>query len=375
MLEIERGAGIYLYDTDGKSYMDLIAGIGVSCLGHSHPAVVNAAKKQLDDYMHTMVYGEYVLSPQVKLATLITQQLPKSLNAVYLVNSGTEATEGAMKLAKRYTGRYEIIACKKAYHGSSQGAASLMNDDYFTQAYRPLLPGIKHIEYNCDFCLNQISNKTAAVIMEPVQAEWGIRPPLPGYLQKVRDRCNETGTLLIFDEIQTGYGRSGHLFAFKKYGVVPDIMLIAKGMGGGMPIGGFISSQEILKVFTNNPLLGHITTFGGHPVSCAAALATLETLLDQELYKQVAAKEKLFLDLLKHDAIKEVRHAGLMIGVELESFEMVSEVIKKCLEGGLIVDWFLFNDKTIRIAPPLIITEAEIRKACEILIEAINKSA
>ncbi len=375
MLEIVSGSGMYLYDKEGKPYMDLIAGIGVSCLGHSHPAVVEAAKKQLDQYMHTMVYGEYVLSPQVDLATLITNQLPDSLDAVYLVNSGTEATEGAMKLAKRYTGRYEIIACKKAYHGSSQGAASLMNDDYFTQAYRPLLPGIRHIEYNCDFCLRQITNKTAAVIMEPVQAEWGIRPPLDGYLQKVRDRCNETGTLLIFDEIQTGYGRSGHLFAFQKYGVIPDIMLIAKGMGGGMPIGGFVSSQKILKVFTNNPLLGHITTFGGHPVSSAAALATLQTLLKEKLYEQVPEKEKLFIDLLKHDAIIEVRHAGLMIGVELESFEMVQAVIKKCLDQGLIVDWFLFNDRTIRIAPPLVITEAEIREACGILIGAIELCA
>jgi acetylornithine/N-succinyldiaminopimelate aminotransferase len=256
----------------------LIAGIGVSCLGHRHPAVEQAVKDQLGKYWHTLVYGEYVLSPQVELAQLLTDQLPDPLDSVYYVNSGSEATEGAMKLAKRYTGRPEIIACKKAYHGSTQGSASLMWPKDFTQAYHPLLPAIRHIEYNCEFCLRQISEKTAAVIVEPVQAEWGIRPPFGDYLKKLRERCNETGTLLIFDEIQTGFGRTGHLFAMQRYDVVPDIVLMAKGMGGGMPIGAFCSSREIMLSLSDKPILGHITTFGGHPVSCAASFGNAKNL-------------------------------------------------------------------------------------------------
>ncbi len=372
LLEIERGAGIYLYDPQGKPYLDLIAGIGVSALGHCHPAVVTAIRRQSERYLHTMVYGEYLLSPQVNLAKALTELLPDSLDSVYLVNSGTEATEGAMKLAKRYTGRAEIISCYKAYHGSTQGAASLMSDDYFTRPYRPLLPGISHIDFNCDFCLHKITDKIAAVIVETVQAEWGIRKPINNYLTKLRNRCTETGTLLIFDEIQAGYGRTGSFFAFEQYGVVPDILLLAKGMGGGMPIGAFVANQEVMKVFSNNPLLGHITTFGGHPVSCAAALATLKFIKSSGIIGSVKKKEKLFLEKLVHPEIRQVRSAGLWLAVELDSFEKVQEVIKVCLEKGLITDWFLFNDRSIRIAPPLIITEAEIEKACGILLEGLD---
>jgi len=372
LLEVERAEGMYLYDPAGKPYLDLIAGIGVSCLGHRPPAVVEAVKAQLDKYLHTLVYGEFVLAPQVQLATLLAQHLPPGLSSVYLVNSGTEATEGAMKLAKRYTGRHEIIACKKAYHGSTQGAASLMWPTDFTQAFRPLLPGIRHIEYNCEWCLGQITEQTAAVIVETVQGEWGIRPPLPGYLPKLRQRCDETGALLILDEIQAGYGRTSSLFAFEQYGIVPDVLLLAKGMGGGMPIGAFIASPEIMGTLAFDPILGHITTFGGHPVSCAAALATLESLLQSGLIGQVKAKESLFLELLQHPAIVEVRSAGLWLAVELESFELLQRVARYCLEKGLITDWFLFNNRALRIAPPLIIEAEQIRWACGLILEALD---
>lgn len=372
-LEIERAEGMYLYDTSGKAYLDLIAGIGVSSVGHRHPKVVEAIKNQLDKYLHTMVYGEFILSPQVQLAKLLTDHLPAQLNSVYFVNSGTEATEGAMKLAKRYTNRAEIISCKRAYHGSTQGAASLMYPKDFTQAFHPLLPGIRHIEYNCDFCLHNITAQTAAVIIETVQAESGIHPPINNYLQKLRKKCNETGALLILDEIQTGYGRTGTLWAFEKYGIVPDILLLAKGMGGGMPIGAFIASQEIMQVLTHNPVLGHITTFGGHPVSCAAALATLETLLGSNLIQQVSEKEQLFRSLIQHLAIVEVRSAGMMMAIELPNFDFVQAVIKICLEKGVLTDWFLFNSHSLRIAPPLVIEAEHIQFASEVIVNAIEE--
>ncbi len=374
MIEIERGKGVYLYDPKGKAYLDLISGIGVSGLGHCHPLIVEAIQKQSERYLHTMVYGEYVMSPQVELATLLAKVLPDPLDSVYFVNSGTEATEGAMKLAKRYTGRSEIISCYKAYHGSTQGAASLMSDPYFTQAYRPLLPGISHIDFNCDFCLHKITKKTAAVIVETVQGEWGVRPPINDYLKKLRARCTETGTLLILDEIQAGYGRTGSLFAFEQYGIVPDILLLAKGMGGGMPIGAFVATKKIMQVFSVNPLLGHITTFGGHPVSCAAALATLQHLLESDYISKVKEKEALFKKLLVHPSIIDVRSAGLMMAVELRDFDFVQAVIKDCLEEGLIIDWFLFNDRSLRIAPPLIITASEIEHACTIILKAIDRN-
>ncbi|MCG8329614.1 MAG: aspartate aminotransferase family protein [Chitinophagales bacterium] len=372
MLEIERADGMYLFDSDGKQYMDLIAGIGVSGLGHRHPYVIEATKKQLDSYLHTLVYGEFVLAPQVQLASLLTSNLPDSLDSVYFVNSGAEATEGAMKLAKRYTGRAEIVACKNAYHGSTQGAASLMWPKDFTQAFHPLLPGIQHIEFNCEKDLQQITEKTAAVIMETVQGEWGVRRPEKEYLKKVRQRCDEVGALLILDEIQAGYGRTGSLFAFEQYDIVPDVLLLAKGMGGGMPIGAFVSAQSIMQVLSHDPVLGHITTFGGHPVCCAAALATLETLLNEDYIAEVKQKEQLFLQLLKHPAIVEVRSAGLWLAVELKDFETVQSVIHKCIAKGLITDWFLFNSRSLRIAPPLIINEEEINWACKIILESIE---
>jgi acetylornithine/succinyldiaminopimelate/putrescine aminotransferase len=371
-LEIDYASGVYLYDVAGKAYLDLIAGIGVSSLGHRHPRVVQAAKDQLDRYLHTIVYGEFILAPQVQLATLLASQLPAPLDSVFFVNSGTEAAEGAMKLAKRYTGRYEFVAARRAYHGSTQGAASLMWPKDFTQAFHPLLPGIRHIDFNCDYCLHQITEQTAAVILETVQAEWGIRKPRPEWLQAVRRRCTEVGALLILDEIQAGYGRTGTLWAFQQYGVVPDILLLAKGMGGGMPIGAFVAAREVMHHLASDPILGHITTFGGHPVTAAAALATLTTLIEEDWIAQVPAKEQLFLELLHHPRILDVRSAGLWLAVELASFAEVQQVIQYGLREGLIADWFLFNDRSIRIAPPLLITETEIRQACAILLAGLD---
>jgi acetylornithine/succinyldiaminopimelate/putrescine aminotransferase len=372
MLEIERGKGMYLYDTENKAYMDLIAGIGVSALGHSHPSVLKAIHEQADKYLHTLVYGEFVLAPQVQYATLLTQNLPPSLNSVYFTNSGTEATEGAMKLAKRHTGRSEIIAMRNAYHGSTQGAMSLNSDDYFTQAYRPLLPDIKHITFDCDWCLREITERTAAVVVETVQAESGITAPSVFYLKNLEKRCEEVGALLVLDECQAGLGRTGTLWAFEQYGIVPDILTLAKGFGGGLPLGAFIASKDIMLTLTNNPVLGHITTFGGHALSCAAGLGMFKVLLETDLIQKVKEKEALFRSLLVHPKIKAVRSAGLWMAVELEDFDFLQKVIQGCLKKGLITDWFLFNSKSLRIAPPLIITEVEIRKACNIILECLD---
>lgn len=372
-LEIVRSEGVYLYDTDDKKYLDVIAGISVSVLGHRHPVVVNAIKNQVDLYMHTLVYGEFVLSPQIKLVSLLTSLLPENLSSVYLVNSGSEATEGAMKLAKKYTGRSEIISAKFAYHGSTQGAASLMFPTTFTEAFFPLLPHINHIDFNCLSCLDRITNKTAAVILETVQAEFGVRLPHGDFLKQVADRCKSTGTLLILDEIQTGMGRTGSLFAFSQYGIIPDILLLAKGLGGGMPIGAFISSKEIMSGLSENPVLGHITTFGGHPVSSAAAFSTLQFLIDSDLISLVQAKSDRFISNLKHTFIKEIRHAGLLMALDLDNAVLVRKVIHLAIEKGLITDWFLFNDRSLRIAPPLTITFEEIDEACSILMECLNE--
>ena len=373
-LEIAGGEGCYLIDTTGKRYLDLIAGIGVSALGHNHPATVAAVREQAGRYLHTLVYGEFVLAPQVELATLLTDHLPDGLDSVYFTNSGAEATEGAMKLAKRVTGRGEFLAATRAYHGSTQGAASLMYPRTFTEAFDPLLPGIAHLDFNCDRCLDRITERTAAVILETVQAEWGIRPPRPAWLRAVRQRCDATGTLLILDEIQAGCGRTGTLFAFEQFGVVPDILLLAKGFGGGMPLGAFVAGKSLMDQFTHDPVLGHITTFGGHPVSCAAGLASLRLLTEEqpELITAVREKEALFRSLLVHPEIREVRSAGLWMAVELRDFDQVRAVIAGCLARGLITDWFLFNERSLRIAPPLIITEAEIRWACLIILEALT---
>ncbi len=372
LLEIERAEGMYLYDYNGKSYMDLVSGFAVSNTGHRNAKVVQAIKDQADKYLHLTVYGEFIQSPQVKFANKLSSILPDSLSSVYFVNSGAEATEGAMKLAKRFTGRSEIIAYTNSYHGSTQGALSVMGNEYYKQAYRPLLPGIRFIEFNNPIDLDLISTDTAAVILETIQGEAGVRVPDVHYMQRLRKRCNETGTLLILDEIQTGFGRTGTLFAFEHFNINPDILLLAKGMGGGMPIGAFISSNEIMSVLKENPILGHITTFGGHPVSCAAGLANLEVIIKEELYKDVSLKESLFRDLLQHPEIKEVRGMGLMLCIQLSSFEQVENVSRRCVENGIIIDWFLHCDTAMRIAPPLIITDNEIQKACATIIEALE---
>lgn len=373
LLQIERGEGVWLYGPNGERWLDLIAGISVSNLGHSHPSIVKAVKEQAERYMHTLVYGELVMSPQVRLAELLSKQLPKQLSSVYFTNSGTEATEGAMKLAKRFTGRPEIISCHQSYHGSTQGALSLMGDEYWRNAFRPLLPGVRQIRYNHLDDLHLISTQTAAVVIDPVQAESGVTVPSAQYFQRLRQRCTETGTLLILDEIQTGMGRTGSLFAFEQPGIVPDILLLAKGFGGGMPLGAFISSQEIMGSLMSEPVLGHITTFGGHPVCCAAALAALETLLGSNLIAQVAEKEALFVELLQHPAIQKVTHKGLMMAVHLKDDVTLRKVIQQCLSKGLLTDWFLFAPHCMRIAPPLIISEDEIRWACAVILEALDK--
>ncbi|MBI5915970.1 MAG: aspartate aminotransferase family protein [Bacteroidetes bacterium] len=373
LLEIERAEGSFLFDASGKSYLDLIAGISVSVLGHRHPAVVEAVKMQADRYLHTLVYGEYVLSPQVELASLLASLLPDPLDTVYFTNSGSEATEGAMKLAKRFTGRAEIVACREAYHGSTQGAASLMSPTFFTQGYHPLLPGVRHINFNSEGDLEKISSKTACVVIETVQAEAGVRLPRNGFLKKLRQRCTETGTLLVLDEIQAGYGRTGTLWAFEQYGIVPDVLLLAKGMGGGMPIGAFVASQEAMRSLGHEPPLGHLTTFGGHPVCCAAALATLRFLTENGLVEKVREKEALFRQLLVHPAIREVRSAGLLMAVEVGGFQVLQKIILECAVNGVVTDWFLFNDRSLRIAPPLTISEEEIRLACGAVNLAIEK--
>lgn len=372
-LEIERAEGVYLYDVAGKKYIDLISGIGVSALGHCHPKVVQAVQAQAAKYMHTMVYGEYVQSPQVQLAKYLCDVLPSTLNAVYFTNSGTEATEGAMKLAKRYTGRTEIISCYHSYHGSTQGSLSLNGDEYFKSAYRPLLPDVRQICYNTFEDIQSITKKTAAIFLEPVQAEAGVIVPEKGYLQAVRKRCEETGTLLVFDEIQTGCGRTGNLFRFQMENVVPDILLVGKAFGGGLPLAAFIADAEIMQVLQNNPVLGHITTFGGNAVCCAAGLASLQIISEQKLYEQAAQKAQLFIQLLNHPAIQKIHHCGLMMAVYLDNFDNLRRVIAECLENGLITDWFLFANNCMRIAPPLIITEEEIQVSCGIINKALDK--
>ena len=375
LLEFVKASGMYLYDTEGKKYIDLIAGIGVSNVGHCHPAVVKAVKEQAEKYMHIMVYGEFVQSPQVDFAKGLADVLPTGLDCTYLVNSGAEAVEGAMKLAKRYTHRSEVIACYNSYHGSTQGALSLMGNEEFKKAYRPLLPGIKFINFGTLADLDLITDKTAAVFLETVQGEAGIRVADKAYFKALRAKCSETGTLLVLDEIQCGFGRTGKLFGFEHYDVVPDILLLAKGIGGGMPIGAFVSSREVMSSLATNPILGHITTFGGHPVSCAAALATLRTILSENIVERVTEKGALFKSLLVHPAIKEVRGLGLMIAVEFESFEINKRIIDACIEDGLISDWFLHCSNSMRIAPPLIISEEEIRFACNIIIDNLKRLA
>jgi len=376
-LEFECAEGIYMYDKAGKGYVDLISGIGVSNVGHRHPKVVEAIHNQVDKYLHLMVYGEYVQSPQVLLAEALYKTLVDSagikpvLDNVYFTNSGTEAVEGAMKLAKRFTGRQEIISCFNAYHGATQGALSMSGSENFKRNFRPLLPETKQINHGNFEDIQKITERTAAIFIEVIGGESGVRVPDKEYFEELRKQCDLTGTLLIVDEIQTGFGRTGTFWAFEQYGFYPDVLLCAKGMGGGMPIGAFIANQNVMGVFKNNPILGHITTFGGHPVSCAASLATLNVILEENLLDKVNEKAQLFTQLLNHEKIKEVRNQGLMMAVEFEDFDTLKPIIDRAIVNGVITDWFLFCDNSMRIAPPLIITEEEIRFACKTILEAI----
>ena len=372
MTEIESAEGIYLYTPGGRKIIDLISGIGVSNIGHRHPAVVKAIKEQVDKYLHVMVYGEFVESPQVRLAKALADSLPAPLDNVFLVNSGSEAVEGALKLAKRYTGRPHLVSCHKAYHGSSHGALSVTGDEGFKQKFRPLLPGVRHMEHGRIDELDIIDEQTAAVIIETVQGEAGVRTATSAYFEALKQKCTETGAMLILDEIQCGFGRTGSFWAFEQYGIVPDILVSAKGMGGGMPIGAFISSKQVMHSLTNNPVLGHITTFGGHPVSAVASMATLEVIRDQRLYADAESKADIFKRLLQHEGISSIRNKGLMMAVEFESFEVVKPVLDACLANGVLSDWFLFDNRSMRIAPPLTITDEEIESACIIINRCID---
>lgn len=373
-LEIVKAQGIYLYDVTGKSYIDFISGISVSNVGHCHPNVVKAIQQQAETYMHLMVYGEYVQSPQIQLAKALTDLLPENLNSVFYTNSGTEATEGALKLSKRVTGRTEIICFTNAYHGSSHGSLSVMGNEEFKQAFRPLLPDVKILEYNSiEEVHKHISSKTACVIIEPVQSETGYTVASNAFLKAIREKCSEHGALFILDEIQNGFGRSGTFFAFEQTGIVPDILLLAKGMGGGLPIGCFISAQTLLNEFTHNPVLGNINTFGGNAVCCAASLACLQTIQSEALLKNIEHKSNLIRSLLVHPAIKNIKGKGLMLSLDFEDVDLNFKIIETCIKNGLIVDWFLFNAHSMRIAPPLVITEDEIKMACDIILRSISE--
>ena len=369
-LEIVKADCCTLYDAAGKEYIDLIGGISVANVGHRHPKVIAAIQKQLDAYLHIMVYGEFIEAPQVQYAQLLTEHLPPSLNSVYFTNSGTEATEGAMKLAKRVTGRTQMAAFNHSYHGSTQGALSVMGDEYWRNAFRPLLPDVLHLQYNSFESLNEITEQTACVIAETVQAEAGILAPSVEWMKALRKKCNDTGTLLIFDEIQTGFGRTGKLWGFEHFDIVPDVLLLGKALGGGMPLGAFIADKKLMDAFTENPVLGHITTFGGHPVCCAAGMAAIKALLEEGWIDTVKAKEELFKSLLIHHKIKAVRSFGLWLAVEFDSFETNKAIIDKCIEQGVLTDWFLFASNCLRISPPLIISEEQIKKACKVIMKA-----
>jgi acetylornithine/N-succinyldiaminopimelate aminotransferase len=371
-LEIVKAEGSKMWDINGKEYIDLIAGISVCNIGHRHVKVIEAIKNQLDNYMHIMVYGELVESPQVAYAKKLTEHLPASLNSVFYTASGSEATEGAMKLSKRYTGRTQIVSFKNSYHGSTQGALSIMGDEYWRNAFRPLLPDTLQLNYNSFDDIQLITERTACVIAETVQAEAGVIKPQKGWLTALRKRCTETGTLLVLDEIQCAFGRNGTLFAFEQFDVVPDILLLGKALGGGMPLGAFVADKKIMDSLSHNPVLGHINTFGGHPVCCAAGLAAFDVLLEEKLIDGIAKKEQLFLSLLHHAKIKEVRSCGLMLAVAFENFEQNKKIIDASIEDGVFTDWFLFAANCLRIVPPLVITEDEIKIACDKIIRLLN---
>ena len=377
LIEVARAEGTFFYTREGKRYYDLVAGVSVSNVGHANPAVVRAVQEQAARYMHVMVYGEMVESPQVEYATLISSLLPDGLESVYFVNSGAEAVEGALKLAKRFTHCTEMISMRRAYHGSTHGAMSMMGapeGEEWKSAFRPLLPDVQAIEFNSFEDLQRISERTACVLVEPVQGEGGIRLPQKGWLDALRKRCDETGTLLIFDEIQTGMGRTGTMFAMQRYGVTPDIVCLAKAFGGGMPLGAFVSRHEIMDTLQHDPALGHITTFGGHPVCCAAGLAAAKYLIENCIVEQVEAKGALYEELLKtHPAVREIRRSGLLMAVELGSSETLYRIMELFKEAGILSDWFLFCDTAFRISPPLTISEAEIRDSAAIILTALDR--
>lgn len=374
LISIERAEGIYLYSPDGTRYTDLISGIGVSNIGHRHPHVIESIKKQIDKHLHVMVYGEFIQSTPNLLAKKLASLLPHQLGCCYFVNSGTEANEGALKLAKRYTCRTEIISCRKSYHGSTHGSLSVSGNEVKKNAFRPLLPDVRFIDFNNPNDIDYITEKTACVIMETVQGDAGVRIPDVAYMKGVRKRCDETGTLLILDEIQCGMGRTGTLFAFEQFGILPDILTIAKAFGGGLPIGSFISSKEIMQSLTHDPMLGHITTFGGNPVCCASALATLEVIEKEKLLETVEVKGQFFEKLLQHKKIKELRRIGLMFAVDFDSAERVNSIVEYAKQHGVICYWFLSHPNSFRIAPPLTITEKQIQESCEVILNAIDNS-
>jgi acetylornithine/N-succinyldiaminopimelate aminotransferase len=372
-LQITRASGVSLYDDCGKEYLDLIGGISVCNMGHCHPKVVEAIRNQADQYLHVLVYGELIQSPQVQYASLLANNLPDSLDTVYFTNSGAEATEGAMKLAKRLTNRTQVIAFKESYHGSTQGALSIMGDEHWRNAFRPLLPDVLHLDFNSFQALEFISEKTACVVAETIQAERGVVVPDLPWLQALRKKCTQTGTLLVLDEIQTGFGRTGSLWAFEGFEIIPDILLLGKALGGGMPMGAFVAGRQKMWALTNRPALGHITTFGGHPVCCAAGMASMRLLLEEDWIQGVAFKEQLFKKRLIHPKIKAVRSRGLLLAIEFDCFETNKKIIDHCIAHGVLTDWFLFAPHCMRLAPPLTISEPDIEKACHIILQAVDQ--
>jgi acetylornithine/succinyldiaminopimelate/putrescine aminotransferase len=371
-VEVDRAEGIFLWDIDGKRYFDLISGIAVCNIGHRHPAVIKAIKQQVDKYLHVIPYGEFIQEPQVKLAEALNDMLPEGLDSSYFVNSGAEAVEAALKLAKRATGRTELIAYNRSYHGSTHGALSVTGNATKRNHALPLLPDVRFLDFDCIGQVDSITKRTAAVIIEPIQGDAGVRIASQAFLSRLRARCTEVGALLIFDEIQTGMGRTGAMFAFEHYGVVPDILCLAKALGGGMPIGAFIASEALMELWTHHPVLGHITTFGGHPVNCAAALANLKVLRDGSIISEVERKGQLFEELLSHPSIKEIRRSGLMMAVEFDSPETVQRIVLSCMERGVITFWFLSDPMSFRLQPPLVISEEEIKEVCQIILEVIS---
>ena len=373
IFEVSRGEGIYLYDQDGIPFVDLISGISVSSFGHGHPDIIQAIKDQAGQYLHTMVYGEHIQSPQVELAHALCNLLPDPLNNVYYVSSGSECVEAAIKIAKRHTGRYDLAACYNAYHGSSHGPLSLMSNEYYSDAYRPLLPNVKFFTLNDEHSLEVITEKTAAVFMETIQGEAGIRVPTRSFMQALRSKCTETGTLLVLDEIQAGMGRTGRLWGFEHYDIIPDMLLLSKAFGGGLPLGAVIASKEVMRSIMDNPILGHITTFGGHPLCCAAGLAGLNILTKTNLVDEVKIKSNRLLQRLEHPNIKAIRAVGFLIALDLNSPEKVKQMVDYGMQNRVLYDWFLYDEGSIRLAPPLVISDQEIEQVADILVAGLDQ--